>query len=328
MSQTRGAVAVVGSGAVGSVLAAHLVRAGHETIVVDCGLRHEQIRELGLVITDKADIAVRPTMLLRNVADLAEYRDRIGLCFLCTKTWSLLGLLPELQKSLHPATTVVSFQNGIGPEDEVAKLVPREQVGRVVVNYGCGVESDGRVALHWFHAPNYLGAIGSETAVWEQYAGVLSRAGLSTQFVPTHEVRRRVFFKTILNSALNAMCASTGITMKQAMQYGHTRRLAELLVREGLSVGSAVGYNYGEEAQDECTAYLEAGGDHLPTMWGDLMNKTRTEIEYMNGKIVKIGQMFKNIDVDVNRFFTSMIVTLEIKSGARSRDDVPDYIAR
>ena len=43
-------------------------------------------------------------------------------------------------------------------------------------------------------------------------------------------------------------------------------------------------------------------------------------------KIMKIGLMFKNVDVDANVFFTSMVITQEIKSGVRRPDDVPDYL--
>jgi 2-dehydropantoate 2-reductase len=171
-----------------------------------------------------------------------------------------------------------------------------------------------------------MGAIDGGADAIRTWAEALSASGLTTEFIAQHEVRKKVFFKTILNSALNALCASSGITMRQAMQLRHTRAMAGMLIREGLSVGSAVGYNYGEDAQEVCIAYLDGGGDHLPSMWVDLERKNRTEIEYMNGKIVKIGRMFKNIDVDVNIFFTSMIVTLEIKAGARGPDEIPDYL--
>ena len=73
-------------------------------------------------------------------------------------------------------------------------------------------------------------------------------------------------------------------------------------------------------------AYLEGGGDHYPSMWFDLNNKRPTEIEYINGKIVKIARMFRNVDVDLNQFFTSAIVTQEIKNGTRDEEDIPEYL--
>lgn len=327
MTELKQAAAVVGGGPVGSILSAYLVRAGHETYVVESSVdRCDQIHTDGLVLTGLAELRARPHVVLKTVEELAEYKERLRICFLCTKTWALRTVLPALQKALRPDTLVVSFQNGIGPEDDIARYFPRDRVGRVVVNLGCGIKRDGRVSLQWVNPPSFIGAIDGTGTAMEEFASLLTRIGLETEFVATHEVRKKVFWKTILNSALNALCASSGITMKQAMELKHTRALAGMLVSEGLSVGSAVGYNYGEDAKEQCIRYLDAGGDHLPSMWIDLERRNPTEIEYMNGKIVKIGRMFKNIDVDVNMFFTSMIVTLEIKSGARAPTDVPDYL--
>jgi 2-dehydropantoate 2-reductase len=139
-------------------------------------------------------------------------------------------------------------------------------------------------------------------------------------------MKKAAFFKTILNSSLNALCAAHGLTMNQAMRLKHTRRTARMLLREGLTVAGLVGYTYGEDAIDKCLDYLEEGGDHYPSMWFDLRDQKPTEIEFINGKIVKIGHMFKDVDVDLNMFFTSAIVTQEITNGTRDEDDIPEYL--
>ena len=70
----------------------------------------------------------------------------------------------------------------------------------------------------------------------------------------------------------------------------------------------------------------EGGGDHYPSMWFDLKNKRPTEIEFINGKIAKIGHMFDGVDTALNLMFTSMIVTQEIRNGNRSENDIPEYL--
>ena len=138
-----------------------------------------------------------------------------------------------------------------------------------------------------------------------------------------------VFFKTILNSALNALCASCGITMRQAMTFAHTRALARELIREGLSVGSALGYFYGEQAEEDCLRYLDEGNEHLPSMWYDLQREEpHRDRVHQRQRSSELGLMFKNVDVSVNRLLTSLIVTHEIRRGARQPEDVPDYLVR
>jgi 2-dehydropantoate 2-reductase len=311
---------------VGSILAANFAKIGQKVVLVEgAEARRDQIAEKGLSIVGRDTYTTRDVEVIPSIEALSDVE--LDTLFICTKTWSLRNILPPLAEALGSGTLVVSFQNGIGPEDEIAKLFPRERVARGIVNYAGGVHEDGGVAMAWFNPPNYLGPMEEASASrLRELASVLTEAGLETQAIPLEDTKKLVFFKTILNSALNALCAANGITMRQAMTYRHTRNLARMLIKEGLSVATAVGYTYGENAMEVCMKYLDEGGDHLPSMWTDLQRGTRTEIEYINGKIVKIATMFKNIDVDANIFFTSAIVTQEIKTGVREPDEIPEYL--
>ena len=58
---------------------------------------------------------------------------------------------------------------------------------------------------------------------------LLTKAGLETIQVSDHEIKKAAFFKTILNSALNALSATTWLTMAEAMSMNQTRLLAREL---------------------------------------------------------------------------------------------------
>jgi 2-dehydropantoate 2-reductase len=217
--------------------------------------------------------------------------------------------------------------NGIGPEDALGDYVPKERVCRGVVNYAGNLQEDGSVVMNWFHPPNLIGPATERTPRWSPVIrDALAKSGLTTTQVSHWEMKKAAFFKTILNSALNALCAAHGLTMGQAMRLRHTRGKARVLLQEGLTVAAIVGYNYGEDALDRCIQYLEGGGDHYPSMWFDLKHRRPTEIDFINGKIVKIGRMFKGVDVEMNMYFTSAIVTQEIKNGTREESEIPDYL--
>jgi 2-dehydropantoate 2-reductase len=248
--------------------------------------------------------------------------------FLCTKTWAIRQVMEELVKHKWPKEMrIVAFMNGIGPEDAIGEYVNKDRICRGVVNYAGNISPEGWTTMNWFHPPNLIGPATERQVIWAPVvANLVTQAGLITVPVSHYEMKKAAFFKTILNSALNALCAAHGLTMAQAMRLRHTRRTARALLREGLTVAALVGYNYGENTLDRCLDYLEAGGEHYPSMWFDLKNRRPTEIEYINGKIVKIGRMFKGIDVDLNQYFTSAIVTQEIRNKTRGEDDIPDYL--
>ncbi len=321
-------VGVVGFGPVGTILAAYLARAGAKVYGVETvPERLQQITKDGLRVQGFAQLSERIEECFPSLAGLAKV-ENLSATFICTKTWAIKSVMSEFTTLSWPADMrIIAFMNGIGPEDTLGEYVGKERVCRGVINYAGNVASDGTVSMNWFHPPNLLGPATERKATWAPCMGaLLTSSGLITEQVSHHEIKKAAFYKTILNSALNALCAAHGLTMGQAMRLRHTRGKARVLLQEALTVGAVVGYNYGEDALYACLRYLEGGGDHYPSMWFDLKNKRPTEIDYINGKIVKIGRMFKSVDVDLNMYFTSAIVTQEIKNGTRDENDIPEYL--
>jgi 2-dehydropantoate 2-reductase len=319
---------VVGFGPVGTILAAYLSRGGAEVFgVEELAERREQVNADGLKVRASAELDQRVEQCFASVDELSRVPD-LDAVFLCTKTWSIRPVMESFVAcQWPPELRLAVFMNGVGPEDAVGEYFPKERVCRGVINYAGNVLPDGTVNMNWFHPPNLIGPATERPSVWSPTVrDVLCSAGLTTIQVSHWEIKKAAFFKTILNSALNALCAAHGLTMGQAMRLRHTRGKARVLLQEALTVAAIVGYNYGEDALDRCLEYLEGGGDHYPSMWFDLKNRRSTEIDFINGKIVKIGRMFKGVDVDLNMFFTSAIVTQEIKNGTREESDIPDYL--
>lgn len=325
MSRDR-LIGVLGAGPVGSILAASYARAGQNVVVVEAAPeRRRQIEEQGLRVSGKEPYVTRDVVVVESISALAQHP--LDALFLCTKTWSLKSILPPLKEALGPKALVICWQNGIGAEDEVARHFSPTRVARGVVNYAGEVEEDGTAKQIWFNPPNYLGPLDEGAApALEELSALLSKAGLQTRTVTLHEVKKMAFYKTILNASLSPLCAITGITMQKAMTYPPTRLMARTAIQEGLTVAAAAGYHYGEDAVEISMGYLEKGGDHMPSMWVDLQREAPTEIEYINCKIIEVGEMFKHLDVAINTFFAAAIVTAEIKSGVRDAIDVPRYL--
>ncbi len=324
----RHEVGIVGLGPVGSILGAYLARSGVTVYGAELSAqRAEQVNRDGFVVGGFAEIHERPRHCFGTIEELAGVPN-LTVLFICTKTWALADVMRTVSAlEWPPAMRIVAAMNGIGPEDLVGESFPKQRVCRAVINYAGNQSPEGVTTMNWFHPPNLLGpATERQPECMCEIAELLTAAALTTVSVSHLEMKKAAFFKTILNSALNALCAAHGLTMARAMRLRHTRRAARVLIREGLTVAGLVGYNYGEDTLDRCMEYLEGGGEHYPSMWFDLKARRPTEIEYINGKIVKIGRMFHGVDVGHNTFFTSAIVTHEISNGTRGEDDIPEYL--
>ncbi len=325
MDYSKETIGIIGTGPVGAILGSYLLKARKQVAFVDVAKRIDQIKKMGIRITNYIELELKPDLLFTDISDLS--RLNLSMIFVATKAPALKHIIPKIKEIYYPGIRIVSFQNGIGVEDVLADTLGAQHVSRGIVNYAGNIKpKTGEITMNWFHPPNYIGPANNRPNDHNDIADELTKAGLETRAIDHMEMKRQAFFKTILNSSLNAMCASAGITMEKAMRYPHTRALARTLIREGLATGAMLGYYYGENALATCLKYLEVGGDHYPSMWTDLDRKLPTEIEFINGAIVRTAMQFKDLDVDLNKFFVSMVMTEEIKNGTRDPEDIPEYL--
>ena len=317
-------IAVVGSGVVGTILAAHLLRNREDVILADSlKCRLAQIKEKGLSIDDPAPfshgsftVGAKETCL--SVSEAA--RRGADTIFICVKASSIRSMLAELKGICRGPgkTTLVSFQNGLDTEELLAQAAGRENVLRAVVNYAGRLNPDGAVEITFFNKPNYIGALEAGAvprarAVCE----VLTGAGLDTVYSP--EIKRQVWEKVILNSMMGPVSALTGMTMRQALECAPTRELVLELGREAIEVAKCSGVSLPGKFLEFCVSYLTKAGHHKPSMLIDMETTGRTEIEFLNGKICEYGAKNK-APVPFHRTIAALIQGLErTKTSQRSK---------
>lgn len=311
MTQKKSTFGVIGLGPVGSILTAHLANSGENVIAEDIMENLvSKVRRDGLNISGITTLNVKINNIVSSISDLAKSNPQI--IFIVTKACYLKPILREIKKVYTPEMKIVSFQNGLDNEKLIAEELGVDTTYRVVVNYAGNLVGPGNAVMNWFQPPNFIGAfykgryITDETT--KKIAGILTAAGLTTEEMS--EIKKHVWEKTILNAALCSICAMTGQTMKEAMEFEHSRNLAIKVIEEGLEVAKADGYDFGPQALARFTSYLEKGGAHKPSMLIDVENKRPTEVDFLSGAIAHYGGKYK-IPTRTNSTFTDLLKTLE-----------------
>jgi len=116
-------IAVVGCGAVGSFYGAKLARAGDEVHFL---LRsdYEAVRREGLSVRSfQGDFQVRPKCA--RLAEAIGPSDLVLVALKSTANDQFARLVPPL---VGPDTAVLTLQNGLGNEEQLARVVPQEQL--------------------------------------------------------------------------------------------------------------------------------------------------------------------------------------------------------
>jgi 2-dehydropantoate 2-reductase len=311
MDKEKPTIGIVGLGPVGSILAAHLARSGEDVVVED--IVKELLftaKEKGLHISGIRELTAKVDKTAGSMFELSKFNPDI--IFIAAKACFLKVILSELKQIYKPEMKIVSFENGLDNEQLIAETLRIDTAYRVVINYAGNKVSLGNAKMNWFQPPNYVGAFHKGKYITDEttkhIAQMMTTSGLTTEDTP--EIKKHVWEKTILNSALCSICAVTGQTMKEAMAFEYTRDLAVKILGEGLEVAKADGHGFGKDALNKFTSYLEKGGAHKPSMLIDVENKRPTEVDFMSGVIARYGKRYR-ISTPVNSTFTGLLKTME-----------------
>jgi 2-dehydropantoate 2-reductase len=307
-------IAIIGAGPVGSIMAVHLARNLENIFLVD--IKEELIAAIekdGITVRGKAgEFNARLKGTGYFTASLSRFHP--DLIFIAVKTNYLDPLLEEIKTIYKKGQKILVIQNGIDNEDRVAEKFGPGAVMRFVINYAGMMMEPGVVKMSFFNPPNYIGVLSPENEdLAKEIAGIITEAGLETQYVP--DIKKYEWKKTILNAALMPVCATTGLTMKEAMTTGETRFLCEQILSESIEVAKKLGYEYGEDFFESSLAYLSGAGHHKPSTSLDL--EAGNPIEYIFQPIIDYGKKVGS-PTPYLESLTKVVRTLEHKKEKRN----------
>ncbi len=218
-------IAVIGAGAIGSVLSAFLVRANEEVTLIGRPGQVSAIRQDGLHVEGARG------SLTEHVATAEGLQFHPDFTFLTVKTQDVVTALQANQKFLVDSP-LVTFQNGVQSDELAARILPRQNISSVVVNISASYLTPGTVTVIY---PGWLVVgrpFGKPDAQLESLAVILrqvARTAISTNILGVH------WLKLIFNLN-NAFPALLNTSLHQAYAVPYIRQLAARVMREGLQI--------------------------------------------------------------------------------------------
>jgi 2-dehydropantoate 2-reductase len=303
MSATR--ICIVGCGAVGSIFAAHLARLKDiEVYAYDVNAVHvSKINEAGLRLTGAADFTSRPKATTRP-----SEIPRCDFGIVATKSLHTRAAIAATAGVFDQESTVCSVQNGVGNEEILAEHV--RYVVRGTTFPAGHLVGPGRVAYD-IAGKTWIGPFepsGTPMAKVTELAGILNRAGLET--IALEDARSAQWSKLIFNAATNPVGAVTGLHHGAATFFEPTGALFDALADEGLAVAKALGITLHDDPKKMIRFAAHAPGKHKSSMLQDVEARRPTEVDFMNGAIVRLGEQ-AGVPTPLNRTIWALVKGLE-----------------
>ncbi|HWI80621.1 2-dehydropantoate 2-reductase [Ramlibacter sp.] len=294
-------VAVMGAGAVGCYFGGMLARAGHQVTLI---ARPEHVQAIGRdglrMQTRTFDERVR----LAASTDASAVRGA-DLVLFCVKSTHTEAAGEQLRPHLGAATLVLCLQNGVDNADRLRELLPPAQVAAAVVYVATEMAGAGHVR---HHGRGELVIEPSQRS--EEAARALAAAGVPTEV--SDNVRGALWAKLIINCAYNAVSAIAQRPYGENVRGVGIPEVMRDVVDECLAVAAA------ERVQvpGDMHAVVRQLVETMPTQYSstaqDLARHKPTEIDYLNGLIVRRGQAL-GIATPANRVLWALVKLLEGK---------------
>lgn len=298
-------VCIVGCGAVGSIFAAHLARAGEaEVYAYDVAQDHvAAIRERGLRLSGAAEFTA-PVNASTNPAELPKCDYGI----VATKSIHTRKAIEKTAHLFSDGGAVCSVQNGVGNEEILAEHV-RYVIRGTTFPAGHIIEP-GHVGYD-IKGDTWIGPFEPTATPMERVktlADLINRSGLSV--IPLEDARGAQWTKLIFNASTNPVGALTLLHHGAATRLPATGQLFDDLITEGMAVAAALGITLHGDPRQLVQKGASAPGKHKASMLQDVLAKRQTEVDFMNGAIVKWGEKH-GVPTPLNKTMWALIKGLE-----------------
>jgi 2-dehydropantoate 2-reductase len=315
----RPKIAIVGAGAVGGYAGAHMAQANEDVTFIDPWPDHvEHMKKLGLRVSHAkgfAEFSVRVRALHVTDAQQLAKEAPVDVAFICVKSYDTAWATMLIRQYLAPDGCVVSLQNGMN-EETIAGIVGwGRTLGCVASRISVNLPEPGHIhrgagKSAAAHAVFRVGEVhGRTTRRAEQIRRLVGHADSS---MVTGNLWGERWSKLVVNAMTNGLSACTGLSGIQIVQNEPIRRFSTRLGSEAIRVGQAHGYPLEEIMQlppetiaragegDEAAARAcdeqrledlnRTSAEQRPSTGQDIHKNRRTEIEFLNGLVVREGE--------------------------------------
>ncbi len=288
-------VAVMGAGSVGCYFGALLARAGHSVTLIGRASHMQAIHEHGLRLqTATEDIHV--PMATSTSADAVAGADVVLLCVKSTDTEAAAA---QIKPYLASHTQVLSLQNGVDNDQRLRQVLGNQPVAAAVVYVATAMAGLGHVR-HFGRGELVIAPCPQGEAIAQQF----SAAHIPTQV--SVSVLAALWQKLIINCVYNALSALTQQPYGWLVAQVGVPAVMQDIANECKAVALADGVQLPANVDEAVAAIARTMPQQLSSTAQDLARAKTTEIDHLNGYVVRRGQAL-GIATPANRLLQVLV---------------------
>lgn len=310
-------VLIYGGGAVGLGIASSIISSGNHVTIIDVEPTVSALKEYGIVKTGVlGNVTIQPQQF-KSYESLEKVNDgNFDYVCVCVKSYLSETIAKVVHQNTDKISTcpVVLFQNGWGNAEQFITYFDTHTIfnARVMTGYI-------KPALHHVDITVHADAIrigslyGADVQKLQPLAEQMTKGGMPAEI--TQNVSKDIWAKMLYNCALNPLGAIFNVSYGELGKSEYTKGIMNDIINELFRIMHTAGYStHYNDAEEYINVFysqlLPSTGGHRSSMLQDIQAKRRTEIDALNGAVVKLAKQF-GINVPVNEVITCIIKFIE-----------------
>jgi len=299
-------IVIVGPGAMGCLLAAFLSKTKEEIWLLDKNKdRAQTISKQGIMLEG---LKVSFQAKVKATADPKEI-GTADLVIICVKSYDTKEAAMQIKPLIQKDTLVLTLQNGFGNVEVIGEVIGSDKVIGGVTNEGATLLGVGQVK-HAGRGETVIGRIDGKIPVeMRSIRETLNKAGFETRI--SRDIKGLIWSKLIINVGINALTAITRLNNGRLLEFEGTRKILREAVSEATKIAKRkkIKLIY-DDPLAKVEAVCEATSANISSMLQDVLRKKRTEIDFINGVILRQAQEL-GIPTPVNSILVELVKTIE-----------------
>jgi 2-dehydropantoate 2-reductase len=300
-------IVIVGPGALGCLVAASIKNKMPDEVWLLDRLpeRAKSLKDAGLKVEG---VSGSYSVKMDATSDPKDI-GRADLVIICVKSYSTEDACRQIKDIVGEETSVVTLQNGIGNVQVLNDNFGPERVMAGITNHGATLIGTGHVR-HAGKGDTIIGkADGRLSGALKSVSAIFTKAGFVNKI--TKDIDSAIWSKLVINVGINALTAVTRLNNGKLVLHEESRALLRAAVQEAARVvkRKRIKLAY-DDAIQKVESVAKATGLNVSSMLQDVLNRKRTEIDFINGAIVRQAKSL-GIPAPVNEVLAGLVKTIE-----------------
>jgi len=312
-------ILVLGSGSIGSIFGGFLAKSGHDVTLVGRNPHVETIIQQGLEITGiwghhkilNLQPFTSPPQNPKSVYDII---------LISVKSYDTTEAVQTILHLVGDNTLIVSLQNGLNNYEMITTFIEEKNVLLARVIFGVEMPRPGLVHVTVYAKEVQIGHPENKVPFEKvsDIASLFTQAKIPTQ--PTREIMKYIWDKVLYNCALNPMSALLDCTYGELLENPFTQKVMEDIIQE---IYQVIEKKKIQLFQSNAESYVDelfqklipSTAQHRSSMLQDLTKGRKTEIDSLNGSVLKIAREL-SLKLPINDTLASLIKAKENFKGS------------